>query len=85
MSTTSANKSVVGRQAQIPLRRAFTISMDSLKNRFWRSMVTAGGIFLGIAFLTTVLTQMLMQWPVPPKVDAGFARLDGMIHAPGDY
>lgn len=59
--------------------------MDSLKNRFWRSMVTAGGIFLGIAFLTTVLTQMLMQWPVPPKVDAGFARLDGQIHAPGDY
>lgn len=48
-------------------------------------MVTAGGIFLGIAFLATVLTQWLMQWPVPPKVDAGFVRLDGQIVGPGDY
>ena len=48
-------------------------------------MVTAGGIFLGIAFLATVLTQWLMQWPVAPKVDAGFIRLDGQINGPGDY
>lgn len=59
--------------------------MNSLKIRFWRSMVTAGGIFLGIAFLATVLTQMLMQWPVPPKVDAGLIRLDGQINGPGDF
>ena len=25
--------------------------MNSLKIRFWRSMITAAGIFLGIAFL----------------------------------
>lgn len=61
------------------------ISMNSLKIRFWRSMVTAGGIFLGIAFLATVLTQMLMQWPVPPKVDAGLVRLDGQVNGPGDF
>lgn len=48
-------------------------------------MVTAGGIFLGIAFLTTVLTQMLMQWPVAPKVDAGLVRLDGQVSGPGDF
>lgn len=48
-------------------------------------MVTAGGIFLGIAFLATVLTQWLMQWPIPPVVDPGFVRLDGQIHGPGDY
>lgn len=48
-------------------------------------MVTAGGIFLGIAFLATVLTQWLMQWPVPPEVDAGYVRLDGQINGPGDY
>ncbi len=48
-------------------------------------MVTAGGIFLGIAFLATVLTQMLMQWPVAPKVDAGLIRLDGQVNGPGDF
>jgi len=46
-------------------------------------MVTAGGIFLGIAFLATVLTQMLMQWPIPPKVDPGYVQLDGQINGPG--
>ena len=46
-------------------------------------MVTAGGIFLGIAFLATVLTQYLMQWPVAPKVDPGFVQLDGQINGPG--
>jgi len=83
VSVKSANKSVVGRQAQLPLHRAFKISMNSLKIRFWRSMVTAGGIFLGIAFLATVLTQYLMQWPVAPKVEAGFVQLDGQINGPG--
>ncbi len=83
MSVKSANKSVVGRQAQLPFHRAFKISMNSLKIRFWRSMVTAGGIFLGIAFLATVLTQYLMQWPVAPKVDPGFVQLDGQINGPG--
>lgn len=83
MSTKSASKSVVGRQAQLPLGRAFKISMNSLKIRFWRSMVTAGGILLGIAFLATVLTQWLMQWPVAPKVDAGYVQIDGQVHGPG--
>lgn len=85
MAIKSANKSAVGRQAQLPLARALKISMNSLKIRFWRSMVTAGGIFLGIAFLATVLTQMLMQWPVAPKVDAGLIRLDGQVNGPGDF
>lgn len=83
MSTKSKSKSVVGRQAQLPLARALKISMNSLKIRFWRSMVTAGGIFLGIAFLATILTQFLMQWPIAPKVDAGYVQLDGQIKGPG--
>jgi len=48
-------------------------------------MVTAGGIFLGIAFLTTVLTQSLMRWPVPEKMEPGFVRLAGQVEAPGDF
>jgi hypothetical protein len=59
--------------------------MNSLKIRFWRSMVTAGGIFLGIAFLATVLTQWLMQWPIAPKVDVGLVRVYGEINGPGDF
>jgi hypothetical protein len=40
---------------QLPLKKAFSISLQSIRVRFWRSMVTAAGIFLGIAFLATIL------------------------------
>lgn len=78
-------KSAVGRQSQLPLRRALEISMKSLKIRFWRSIITAGGIFLGIAFLATVLTQQLMQWPVAQKIDQGFVDISGEVEGPGLY
>lgn len=55
----------VGRQVQLPLRKAFEISLRSIKIRFWRSMITAGGIMLGIAFLTSVLTTSLIQAHIP--------------------
>jgi putative ABC transport system permease protein len=32
------------------------MSLNSIRIRFWRSMITAAGIFLGIAFLQSVLT-----------------------------
>jgi protein involved in polysaccharide export with SLBB domain len=60
------NKSAVGRQIHLPLRRAFLISVKSIKIRFWRSVITAGGIFLGIAFLVSVLAQMALQVPATP-------------------
>lgn len=84
MSSVAASPKV-GRQAQLPLKRAFQIAFNSLRIRFWRSMITAGGIFLGIAFFTVVLTQNLMQWPVPEKVDPGFVRIDGQVNGPNDY
>lgn len=80
-----SGKSAVGRQSRLPFKRAFQISLNSVKIRFWRSMVTAGGIFLGIAFFTVVLTQSLMQWPLPEKVPAGFVRISGQVNAPEDY
>ncbi|MBN1193621.1 MAG: FtsX-like permease family protein [Coriobacteriia bacterium] len=55
----------VGRQVQLPLKKAFEISLRSIKIRFWRSMITAGGIMLGIAFLTSVLTTTLIQAQIP--------------------
>lgn len=81
----ASTKSAVGRQSQLPFRQALRISFKSLRIRFWRSMITAGGIFLGIAFLTVVLTQSLLQWPVPEKVDPGYVRIGGQVVGPGDY
>ena len=60
----------VGRQIQLPLRKALEISINSIRIRFWRSMITAGGIFLGIAFLVSVLTTSLIQANLPGTMDA---------------
>ena len=44
------------RQKKLPVRVVIEIAKNGLKIRFWRSMVTAAGIFLGIAFFSFVLT-----------------------------
>lgn len=44
------------RQVQLPFKKAFEFAMNTIRIRFWRSMITAGGVFLGIAFLASVLT-----------------------------
>jgi len=36
------------------------IALESIRVRFWRSMITAAGIFLGIAFLSSVLAGSAM-------------------------
>ncbi len=46
--------SEIRKQIQLPFSKAFQIAMNSIRIRFWRSMITAGGIFLGIAFFTSV-------------------------------
>jgi len=45
----------IGKQIVLPLHKAIEISLKSLKTRFWRSIITMGGIILAIAFLTTIL------------------------------
>lgn len=67
---TSPVTTAVGRQIQLPLRKAMEISINSIRIRFWRSMITAGGIFLGIAFLVSVLTTSLVQANLPGTMDA---------------
>ena len=37
------------------LNKAVKIAMQSIRVRFWRSMITAAGVFLGIAFLASTL------------------------------
>jgi ABC-type antimicrobial peptide transport system permease subunit len=45
---------------RLPLREAFKISIKNIQIRFSRSILTASGIFLGIAFLVSVLTSSLI-------------------------
>ncbi len=49
----------IHRQISLPFSKAFQISMESIRIRFWRSLITASGIFLGIAFFVAVRTGML--------------------------
>jgi ABC-type lipoprotein release transport system permease subunit len=49
-------KREVRRQIELPFTEAIRISFQSLKIRFWRSMITTAGILLGIAFFVAVLS-----------------------------
>ena len=56
MSTQTAAAGGIEKQISLPLTEAIKISFRSLKIRFWRSLITIGGIFFGIAFLMSILT-----------------------------
>lgn len=56
MSTQTAAAGHIEKQISLPLTEAIKISFRSLKIRFWRSLITIGGIFFGIAFLMSILT-----------------------------
>ncbi|GMV80085.1 MAG: hypothetical protein AMXMBFR7_12690 [Planctomycetota bacterium] len=47
----------IARQTQLPLSKAIEISLNSVKIRFWRSLITAGGVVLAIMFLMATLTR----------------------------
>jgi putative ABC transport system permease protein len=49
-------KGSIKSQIELPLAEAIRISFQSLKIRFWRSMITTAGILLGIAFFVAVLS-----------------------------
>src|SRR5713101_922410 len=53
------------RQVQLPLNKAVKIAMQSIRVRFWRSMITAAGVFLGIAFLASTLAQSTIAAHTP--------------------
>ena len=59
MSETIADKNRPGyvqKQIKLPFSKAWQISIRSIKIRFARSLITAAGIFLGIAFYSSVST-----------------------------
>ncbi len=50
-----ARRGGVRKQVALPWNKSIEFAYKSVKTRFGRSMVTAGGVFLGIAFLASVL------------------------------
>lgn len=56
MSLTAKEQAGIRRQIKLPNSEAVKIAVRSLKIRFWRSIITAAGIVLAIAFLTYVVT-----------------------------
>ena len=57
------------RQVQLPLNKAAKIAMQSIRVRFWRSMITAAGVFLGIAFLASTLANSTVAAHTPQPVE----------------
>lgn len=53
----------IRKQVELPFNKAFEFAMKSIRTRFWRSMITAAGVFLGIAFLASVLLNRAIQGP----------------------
>ena len=62
------------RMVQLPLRKAFTIALQNIRVRFWRSMITAAGVLLGIAFLGATFGQMIIQSHTPVTNTAGLSE-----------
>lgn len=60
----------VGKLIHLPITKALEISINSIRIRFGRSIITAGGTFLGIAFLVSVLTQSMIDAHLPGTLDA---------------
>lgn len=50
------SKKIIGSQIKLPITDAIKISLRNIRIRFGRSVITISGIFLGIAFLMSVLT-----------------------------
>lgn len=81
-----ANSNItIQKQIKLPLKTALEIAWNGMKTRFWRSMITAAGVALGIAFLTMVFTNALMKWQKPIRIDDGYIRVDGQIAKNGFY
>ena len=68
---------VVQKQIHLPFSKAWQISIQSIKIRLARSLITAAGVFLGIAFFSSVRTGILFPPsgnPLDPEVIAAGHR-----------
>lgn len=60
-SSTFNLQSSIGSQVRLPFSTAFRISVQGIRIRFGRSLVTVSGVVLGIAFLMSNLTGQLIK------------------------
>jgi len=73
MSGTQQAKAGIQRQINLPWMQAFRMSKNSVLIRLGRSVITASGIFLGSAFLASVLTSSAILRGQPGGLEAGHA------------
>lgn len=62
--------------------KAFDFALKSIRIRFWRSMITAGGVFLGIAFLASVLVNKAIGSIIPmsaSEIQAAAAKANWQV------
>jgi putative ABC transport system permease protein len=52
----SAAEAGIQKQIRLPMKKALEISLNNIRQRFWRAIITAVGVLLGIAFLVSVLS-----------------------------
>ncbi|HIE09864.1 MAG TPA: ABC transporter permease [Armatimonadetes bacterium] len=69
---------IVGRQVMLPWSDAVKISWRNIMVRLGRSLITAAGIFLGVAFFATVVTQGQIMEAVAksPHIGSGLFATD---------
>ncbi|MBM3262889.1 MAG: ABC transporter permease [candidate division Zixibacteria bacterium] len=72
--------SATGKQISLPFSKALEISFRSLKIRFWRSLITIGGIFFGIAFLMSILTSSALNQAL---LEGGSAQVRALLEQKG--
>lgn len=73
-----AEKSVE-RQISLPLREAFRICIRNILIRLGRSAITASGVFLGIAFLMSVLTSQALIAALHVQIDPSIQARQGWL------
>ena len=62
-------------QINLPWPKAIQIAMNALRIRFWRSMITASGIFLSVAFLCYSFTNLFLEHrPADPNQLADYIQ-----------
>jgi len=80
MSTQAATVGTIEKQISLPLSEAIKISFRSLKIRFWRSLITIGGIFFGIAFLMSILTSTAINGAL---LEGGSSQVRALLEQKG--
>lgn len=66
MSLDQGNRQAIKKQVQLPLSVALRIGWQNIRIRFLRSLITAAGTFLGIAFFVAVRAAALYAEPTNP-------------------